>query len=402
MRRRTLDAAHIADLLARLVEKSLVATDEGSSRERRYRLLETVRLYAGDRLDDAGETRRVADRHAAVGARAGRRSSAARRGLTVTPRTYVRRFDTLLDRAPADALRFCIALLPFWMRRIDLHEARRRLDQALAAARERTALRAQALLAAAAIYFRSGDPRSGARLRQGELRRRVRDRRRRAQWRALQYLGEFGLAQRCGRRRDAVARARPRARATPNASRRPRRRASIRSASFSGCSGIWRAPRSSWRGAATCLRRSRGRRSRSRRRSTSRRRAGPGSDPDCASCSRTRCSRSSRSPATPPSAMSSRTRPGSSRPRRPRAGARAARGERGTVRSVRRRARHGGGARPARISRARRGRARGGPRDARAGARAPAATGRPARRRARAGRARAGRHDRGRVPQRRA
>src|SRR5262249_5663036 len=41
-----LDAPDIADVLARLVEKSLVGADEGSSRERRYRLLETVRLYA--------------------------------------------------------------------------------------------------------------------------------------------------------------------------------------------------------------------------------------------------------------------------------------------------------------------------------------------------------------------
>src|SRR5207248_8121440 len=51
-----LDAAGIADVLARLVEKSLVAAEEGFSGERRYRLLETVHLYARDRLDSAGET----------------------------------------------------------------------------------------------------------------------------------------------------------------------------------------------------------------------------------------------------------------------------------------------------------------------------------------------------------
>src|SRR3954470_10815372 len=59
-----LDAPEIADLLARLVEKSLVVADESSSRERRYRLLETVRLYARDRLAEAGETVALADRHA--------------------------------------------------------------------------------------------------------------------------------------------------------------------------------------------------------------------------------------------------------------------------------------------------------------------------------------------------
>src|SRR5205823_3685900 len=51
-----LDAVGIVDVLVRLVEKSLVAVDAGSSRERRYRLLETVRMYARDRLDAAGET----------------------------------------------------------------------------------------------------------------------------------------------------------------------------------------------------------------------------------------------------------------------------------------------------------------------------------------------------------
>ena len=65
-----LDLAESADVLARLVEKSLVAVDEGG-RERRYRLLETVRLYARERLDDAGETRRDRRTARGLGARAG-------------------------------------------------------------------------------------------------------------------------------------------------------------------------------------------------------------------------------------------------------------------------------------------------------------------------------------------
>src|SRR4051812_38321387 len=52
-----------ADTLARLVEKSLVPAEE-SGRRRRYRLLETVRLYARERLDAAGETSTLAERHA--------------------------------------------------------------------------------------------------------------------------------------------------------------------------------------------------------------------------------------------------------------------------------------------------------------------------------------------------
>src|SRR4051812_15847844 len=58
-----LDVRDCADVLARLVEKSLVAVD-AAGRERRYRLLETVRLYARHRLDEARETAALADCHA--------------------------------------------------------------------------------------------------------------------------------------------------------------------------------------------------------------------------------------------------------------------------------------------------------------------------------------------------
>ena len=80
------------------------------------------------------------------------------------------------------------------MRRIDLHEAQRRFDEALAAAPERTALRAEALLAAAAIDFRSGA--LAGRLAHAEesyaVAAEIGDAH--AEWRALQFLGEFGVA----------------------------------------------------------------------------------------------------------------------------------------------------------------------------------------------------------------
>src|SRR5581483_4342287 len=102
--------------------------------------------------------------------------------------------DTLLERAPVDALRLCIALRPFWIRRIDLHEARRRFDDALAAAPEPTALRAEGLLAAAGIDYRSGalslaferaEESRAIASTVGDLQ---------AEWRALQFLGEWGVA----------------------------------------------------------------------------------------------------------------------------------------------------------------------------------------------------------------
>jgi predicted ATPase len=52
----------VLDALGRLVDKSLVvATERGQ--EARYRLLETIRQFAADRLADAGEVAATRDRH---------------------------------------------------------------------------------------------------------------------------------------------------------------------------------------------------------------------------------------------------------------------------------------------------------------------------------------------------
>ncbi|WP_067832803.1 ATP-binding protein [Actinomadura kijaniata] len=51
------------DVITSLVDKSLVMADGAA--EPRYRLLETVRVYAAERLAEAGETRRTRDAHAA-------------------------------------------------------------------------------------------------------------------------------------------------------------------------------------------------------------------------------------------------------------------------------------------------------------------------------------------------
>ena len=86
-----LEAHAVADLLARLVEKSLVATDESSSRERRYRLLETVRMYAREQLELAGERPTLHERHAHWALSHSRGSSADRRSLIATRPTSAER-----------------------------------------------------------------------------------------------------------------------------------------------------------------------------------------------------------------------------------------------------------------------------------------------------------------------
>lgn len=60
-----LERGEILDVLARLVEQSLVLGEEERSGKRRYRLLETLRAYANDRLREAGEDARFRDRHLA-------------------------------------------------------------------------------------------------------------------------------------------------------------------------------------------------------------------------------------------------------------------------------------------------------------------------------------------------
>ena len=58
----TIDEYDIVDLLGDLVDKSMVIADR-SDRGTRYRLLETLRQYGEERLDDRGETAPMRDAH---------------------------------------------------------------------------------------------------------------------------------------------------------------------------------------------------------------------------------------------------------------------------------------------------------------------------------------------------
>jgi predicted ATPase/class 3 adenylate cyclase len=58
-----LDARHVADDLAALVDKSLVVCETPASGRSRYRLLETLRQYGRERLREAGQASAVRDAH---------------------------------------------------------------------------------------------------------------------------------------------------------------------------------------------------------------------------------------------------------------------------------------------------------------------------------------------------
>ena len=181
----------VADALARLVEKSLATIDDSRHR-RRYRLLETVRDYAHDRLAEAGEEPAFALRQAHWAAELAARENGSR-ALDADGDNLRAALDTLLAAEPDEAVRLCVSLWPYWLRRIDLVEATRRFDAALAAAPARNRLRADALLASAAIAFRGGEMARGIRLGEEALSVAVEIGDADAELRAVEFQGVFAF-----------------------------------------------------------------------------------------------------------------------------------------------------------------------------------------------------------------
>ena len=195
-----LEQSQVADVLARLVEQSLVTTDERYG-ARRYRLLETIRDYAGVRLAEADEHGALSLRHAVWLEGLVERDDS--RLLLLDPERGNLRtaLETLLAVDPAAALRLCARVWPFWIRRIELSEARRWLGEALERAPEPSPVRVRALLGQAAVEYRagSGDRRLGLdhadealalarRLGEPEL-----------EWRAIHFCGGIEIAREDGR-----------------------------------------------------------------------------------------------------------------------------------------------------------------------------------------------------------
>jgi len=115
----------VLDVLGRLVDKSLVqvARDGGRSR---YRLLETVRQLATERLDRAGETRRLRDAHARFFRELAHDHDLDRSSGVAVERTQLLdvEHDNLraalahsLQTAPNEALAPAVGLCRFWVAR---------------------------------------------------------------------------------------------------------------------------------------------------------------------------------------------------------------------------------------------------------------------------------------------
>ena len=150
-----------------LVEASLVIAEDGPG-ETRYRLLETVREYAAQRLDATGARGELQRRHAAwfleLAETAAPELSGERQGawfakLEAEQDNLRAAFAFLVESGGSEQhLRLAIALTRFWYVRGHLLEGRGHLEQALSGDTARDpGLRRRALTAAASLALLQGD-----------------------------------------------------------------------------------------------------------------------------------------------------------------------------------------------------------------------------------------------------
>jgi non-specific serine/threonine protein kinase len=150
-----IQAYALLDLLAPLVDKSLVIAEEQRGAVR-YRLLETIRQYAHDRLLEAGEADSARERHLAFFLGLAEDAEPKLRGSEA--HLFLDRLDQDHDNLRAAlewslaptrrddaALRLSGALAWFWWQRSYYDEGRRWLERALAAAPRPSAARMKAL-----------------------------------------------------------------------------------------------------------------------------------------------------------------------------------------------------------------------------------------------------------------
>jgi len=171
-----LPAPAILDLLAGLAEKSLVEVEADLLGQARYRMLETIREYAGARLDAAGETPELRRRMTSYSLAVAEQNMRVGMALTQAPWSarvdVFRRYDAeagnvrevlgwCRDLGDIEAgLRICTAISPCWIVRGSFAEGAEWLDTFLAAAGEDVpaGVRGAALVARGQLALSAGDP----------------------------------------------------------------------------------------------------------------------------------------------------------------------------------------------------------------------------------------------------
>lgn len=162
-----LPAEEILDLLTDLIEKSLVVTDGEVEGERGYRLLETIREYARERLDEAGETGRLCHRHVVWFLRQAQEAQEGLKGqaqsewmarLDADSDNFRAAVEWALQSAPESALQIVVGITRYWEYRGMLSEGLSWQQRALSSARETPPhLRASGLRCLGRFHWLLGD-----------------------------------------------------------------------------------------------------------------------------------------------------------------------------------------------------------------------------------------------------
>jgi predicted ATPase/class 3 adenylate cyclase/DNA-binding CsgD family transcriptional regulator/Tfp pilus assembly protein PilF len=162
----------VLDGIESLVEKSLVHQDQGADGQPWYRMLETVREFALERLEETGESGAVHRRHALTALKLAESLETGFGGAEETrSHAHLEHEHENLRGAlrwcqehgyAEPSLRLAIALWPFWAAHGHIAEGRERLDMLLTrfpsqAAGPRAVLAARALYAAATLASIQGD-----------------------------------------------------------------------------------------------------------------------------------------------------------------------------------------------------------------------------------------------------
>ena len=169
------DEVELLDRLTRLVDRSLVIVDRGPST--RFRMLETIRQYAREKLIGAHEVEALADRHFAAFAALAVAAEPELRGpamvdwldrMDADAENFGAALEWGLEAQPWAAVRMANALLAYWAVRVASTDSEARIVAAIEIARARTvgnpdATAADQALAAARSARRPGSGRWVAR-----------------------------------------------------------------------------------------------------------------------------------------------------------------------------------------------------------------------------------------------
>jgi predicted ATPase len=152
------------DVLSRLVEKSLVASERSADDQVRYRLLEPLRLYALEKLNESGEAGTARARHFAHYVELAERAYSGRNDATAAWLSVLEReHDNLraaiawTSRDPAQELRLVGALAWFWQLHSHYSEGREHLRRVMERGLDRTRESARALWGASQLAVWQGD-----------------------------------------------------------------------------------------------------------------------------------------------------------------------------------------------------------------------------------------------------